>query len=66
MEAASEDVLDPADLGGDVGGRESGDLGDGGRVLIFEIEQDDLAVERAELVDQVHQAVQHHLAVRVV
>ena len=66
MEAAGEDVLHAVDLGSDVGRGEPGDLGDGRRVLAFKIQQDDLAIERAELMDQSHQAVEHHLAIRVV
>ena len=66
MEALSEDILGAVDFSSRVGGGNPDDFCNGSRVLTFEIEQNDLAIGGAELVDQSHQAFEHQSPVRVV
>lgn len=46
------------DAHGNVGGRQSSNLSNIGSVQVFEIADDDLAVERFELLDQGSQAIE--------
>lgn len=52
LELFGEDSLDAVDAHGNGRGREAGDLADGGGVEFFEIGNDDLAVDGAELLNQ--------------
>lgn len=59
-----ENVLDPVYLHGHVPRRQTRDFADGHRVHVFEIRDDDLAIERFELLDQPGQAVEIETPVR--
>ncbi len=56
MISAREDGFDAVDLGGCVGGRDSGDFGDLGGVLAFEVEQHHLTVKRFQAMHECHDA----------
>jgi hypothetical protein len=66
MEALSEDFFGAVDLSSRVGDGNPDDFRNGSRVLTFEIEQNDLAIEGTELMDHSHQAFQHQSPIWVV
>src|SRR6185436_10123079 len=47
-----EDLFDPANLCGDVGRRQTGDLSDRCRVLFLEVEEHHLSIERTQTLNQ--------------
>ena len=65
MKTASEHLLEPMDLRGDVPGRETGNLRDGRGVHVFEIEQHDLPIDRVELPDQLVEPLQREPAIKL-
>jgi hypothetical protein len=58
-----QDIFDPVNSHGDVAGGQSGNFSDGRGVQFFEIANDDLAVERFELLNERRQAFQIDLPV---
>lgn len=58
MKAACQQAFDAMDAHGNIGGRQPSNLSDFGSVQIFEIADDDLAVERLELLDQGSEAIE--------
>ena len=63
MKAPAENLLDAMHLRGDVAGREASDVADGRGVHVFQIEQDDLSIERLERVDQAEDSLHGALAI---
>src|SRR5712664_2082737 len=63
VEAAGENLLDAMDLRGHVARRDAGDLGDPRGVGAFEIEEDDLPLERIQLLDEFAEASERLLTV---
>lgn len=65
LKPPSEDVLDPMYPHGHIRGRQPRDFSDGHRVHIFQIGNDDLTVERLELLNQPRQPLQIDALMRV-
>src|SRR5208283_2182751 len=57
MKSLREQILDAVNFGGHIAWRDPGDLRRRRGVQPFQIRQDDLAIERLELLDQLEQAV---------
>src|SRR4051812_20304655 len=62
-ESASQNFLDAMDLRGDVAGGDAGDLRDARGVGALEVEQDDLPVERIQLLDEIAQPLHRLLMI---
>jgi hypothetical protein len=63
LKLARQHGFDAVNLGGDVAGRESGDLCDRRGVEAFEIGKDDVAVERFQLLNQIQKTIEGVAAV---
>src|SRR5258706_9809751 len=61
FEAAGENLLDAMDPGGHIARRDAGDLGDSRGVGSFEIEEDDLPLERIQLLNEFAEAAERLL-----
>ena len=65
MEALAEDLLDAMHFGCDVAGGEPGDVADRRGIQAFEVEENDLSIERRERMYQGEDAVQQTLLIDV-
>ena len=63
MKTASENAFDPVNLGRYVAGRKSCDLSNRSRVQAFEVGENDLPVERFQLLNQIQQLVKSPVAI---
>ena len=63
MKTAREHLFGTVHLGCDVSGREPDDVSDRLRVEFFEVEEDDLAIERFQRVNQCQQSLERHAAI---
>jgi hypothetical protein len=63
METASENAFDPVNFGRHVAGRKSGNLSNRSRVQAFEVGENDLPVERFQLLNQIQQLVKSPVAI---
>ncbi len=62
-ESVSNDALDSMNLGGDVAGGDAGDFTDFRRIRSFEIEQDDLPIDRTKSLDECEQPLYYFVPV---